>query len=257
MHSPGARHACAHALACLLVCHLSEFALFPAAVHTACRYELRVCQVPGLHASPGVPLRGACMAFCPNASTHEEAGLLLVGTEGGRLLRCQVCARAGGFRTTRGTWADCWHGWVSLKHAPHTCACVTGLAAGQRHARGSVERAGCQRGGGGAISRRGWRCHSARAAQRCGGRAARGLCRACECAVLLPPPRECRLRGAPRSRALRSHVLRRPSRFNQPAPAFAFSANSPSLLAATARCGCSTCCGPRPCCCWSPLQLAC
>jgi hypothetical protein len=31
------------------------------------------------------------MAFCPPASTHEEAGLLLVGTEGGQLLRCQVC----------------------------------------------------------------------------------------------------------------------------------------------------------------------
>jgi hypothetical protein len=30
------------------------------------------------------------MAFCPPASAHEEAGLLLVGTEGGQLLRCQV-----------------------------------------------------------------------------------------------------------------------------------------------------------------------
>lgn len=30
------------------------------------------------------------MAFCPPGSTHEEAGLLLVGAEGGKLLRCQV-----------------------------------------------------------------------------------------------------------------------------------------------------------------------
>lgn len=35
-------------------------------------------------------LGGSCMTFCPPASAHEEAALLLVGAEGGRLLRCQV-----------------------------------------------------------------------------------------------------------------------------------------------------------------------
>lgn len=34
------------------------------------------------------------MALCPLGSEHEEAGLLLVGTEGGQLLRCQVGAEA-------------------------------------------------------------------------------------------------------------------------------------------------------------------
>jgi hypothetical protein len=53
------------------------------------RYEIRLAQ-PG--SDPRTCLGGSCMAFCPPASTHEEAGLLLVGTEGGRLLRCQVCA---------------------------------------------------------------------------------------------------------------------------------------------------------------------
>jgi hypothetical protein len=52
-----------------------------------CRYELQWM-------SPGAEVRlllgGSCMAFCPAATAHEEASLLVVGTEGGRLLRCQV-----------------------------------------------------------------------------------------------------------------------------------------------------------------------
>lgn len=51
------------------------------------RYELRAAQ-PGRN--PRTCLGGSCMAFCPAASAHEEASLLLVGTEGGQLLRCQV-----------------------------------------------------------------------------------------------------------------------------------------------------------------------
>jgi hypothetical protein len=43
---------------------------------------------------PRMCLGGSCMAFCPPGSEHEEAGLLLVGTEGGQLLRCQVGADA-------------------------------------------------------------------------------------------------------------------------------------------------------------------
>jgi hypothetical protein len=35
-------------------------------------------------------LGGSCLAFCPAATAHEEASLVVVGTEGGRLLRCQV-----------------------------------------------------------------------------------------------------------------------------------------------------------------------
>lgn len=58
-----------------------------------CRYELRVAQ-PG--SDPRMCLGGSCMAFCPAASAHEEAGVLLVGTEGGQLLRCQVGAPTGG-----------------------------------------------------------------------------------------------------------------------------------------------------------------
>ncbi|WIA14099.1 hypothetical protein OEZ85_002646 [Tetradesmus obliquus] len=44
--------------------------------------------------SPGAEMRlllgGSCLAFCPAATAHEEASLMVVGTEGGRLLRCQV-----------------------------------------------------------------------------------------------------------------------------------------------------------------------
>lgn len=44
--------------------------------------------------APGNDMRlllgGSCMTFCPAGTAHEEASLLLVGTEGGKLLRCQV-----------------------------------------------------------------------------------------------------------------------------------------------------------------------
>ncbi|KAF6254151.1 WD40-repeat-containing domain protein [Scenedesmus sp. NREL 46B-D3] len=44
--------------------------------------------------SPGAETRlllgGSCLAFCPAATAHEEASLVVVGTEGGRLLLCQV-----------------------------------------------------------------------------------------------------------------------------------------------------------------------
>jgi hypothetical protein len=44
--------------------------------------------------SPGAEMRlllgGSCLAFCPAATAHEEVSLVVVGTEGGRLLRCQV-----------------------------------------------------------------------------------------------------------------------------------------------------------------------
>jgi hypothetical protein len=55
--------------------------------NVCCRYELRLAQ-PGR--DPRTCLGGSCLAFCPAASTHEEASMLLVGTEGGQLLRCQV-----------------------------------------------------------------------------------------------------------------------------------------------------------------------
>jgi hypothetical protein len=52
-----------------------------------CRYELQWM-------SPGAEMRlllgGSCLAFCPAATAHEEVSLVVVGPEGGRLLRCQV-----------------------------------------------------------------------------------------------------------------------------------------------------------------------
>lgn len=79
------------------LCQLGVFALVPVLrlvlPHThrqvvlLRRYELRAAQ-PGRN--PRTCLGGSCMAFCPAASAHEEASLLLVGTEGGQLLRCQV-----------------------------------------------------------------------------------------------------------------------------------------------------------------------
>lgn len=57
-----------------------------------CSYELRL-HSSGPTAAAAACLGGSAMAFCPDAAitgADSEAGTLLVGTESGRLLRCQV-----------------------------------------------------------------------------------------------------------------------------------------------------------------------